>query len=91
MRAAPILGPASASHDDQPTPNAPPTNPQTATKAIAANREPPPVPHHRRYLWIFLDGLRPDREQASPPPVPPLTTDETHRMLGAPPSADHRA
>lgn len=46
---------------------------------------------YRRYLWIFLDGLRPDREQASPLPVPPLTTDETHRMLGAPPSADARA
>ena len=45
----------------------------------------------RRYLWIFLDGLRPDRDPASPPPMPPLTTDETHRMLGAPPRRTPRA
>lgn len=43
---------------------------------------------YRRYLWIFLDGLRPDRDQASPLPVPPLTTDETHQMLGSASSAN---
>lgn len=37
---------------------------------------------YRRYLWVFLDGLRPAREAATPLPVPPLTTQETHVMLG---------
>lgn len=45
---------------------------------------------YRRYLWIFLDGLRPRRDQTSPLPVQPLTTNETHRMLGSASSAVHR-
>lgn len=38
---------------------------------------------HRRYLWIALDGLRPRRDTTSPLPVPPLTTEETHILLGS--------
>ncbi|RZL84692.1 MAG: TetR/AcrR family transcriptional regulator [Rhodococcus sp. (in: high G+C Gram-positive bacteria)] len=38
---------------------------------------------YRRYLWIFLDGLSPHRDRTSPLPVPPLTTDETHALLGS--------
>ena len=45
---------------------------------------------YRRYLWIFLDGLRPARDQTTPLPVPPLTTQQTHLMLGAASSAVRR-
>lgn len=35
---------------------------------------------YRRYLWITLDGLRADRDP-SPLPVPPLSVDDTHKLL----------
>ncbi|MFF1602869.1 TetR/AcrR family transcriptional regulator [Streptomyces mirabilis] len=37
---------------------------------------------YRRYLWIFLDGIRADRGPTTALPVPPLTTPQAHRMLG---------
>ena len=37
---------------------------------------------HRRYLWLMLDGLRTHPHQASPLPLPPLTTEQTHSLLG---------
>ena len=42
---------------------------------------------YRRYLWIFLDGLRPARDAATPLPVPSLTTQQAHLMLGAAPAS----
>jgi AcrR family transcriptional regulator len=38
---------------------------------------------YRRYLGIALDGLRPQREGATDLPVPPLTTQQTHALLGS--------
>ena len=38
---------------------------------------------YRRYLWVVLDGIRPDRTDATPLPVPSLTTQQAHLMLGA--------
>src|SRR5699024_6170926 len=43
---------------------------------------------YRRYLWIFLDGIRPERGGTATLPVPSLTTQETHLLLGAPPSEE---
>src|SRR5699024_4860535 len=40
---------------------------------------------YRRYLWIALDGLRPERTGTSRLPIPPLTTQQTHTLLGAEP------
>ena len=37
---------------------------------------------YRRYLWIALDGLRPQRGDVTDLPVPPLTTQQTHVLLG---------
>jgi hypothetical protein len=37
---------------------------------------------YRRYLWILLDSLQP-----APLPVPSLTTQQTHVLLGARPGA----
>lgn len=38
---------------------------------------------YRRYLWLALDGLRPSRTGVSELPVPPLTTAETHTVMGS--------
>ena len=38
---------------------------------------------YRRYLWVFLDGLRPGRDAPSELPIPSLTTQQAHIMLGA--------
>ena len=40
---------------------------------------------YRRYLWIFLDGIRPERGGTTTLPVPSLTTRQAHLLLGAPP------
>jgi len=40
---------------------------------------------YRRYLWIFLDGIRPERGGTTTLPVPSLTTQQAHLLLGAPP------
>ncbi|MFJ9588722.1 hypothetical protein [Streptomyces acidicola] len=45
---------------------------------------------YRRYLWVFLDGIRPDRDDATPLPVPSLTTQQAHLMLGAGASGDQQ-
>ncbi|MEV6592400.1 TetR/AcrR family transcriptional regulator [Streptomyces acidicola] len=45
---------------------------------------------YRRYLWVFLDGIRPDRDDATPLPVPSLTTQQVHLMLGAGSSGDQQ-
>ncbi|WP_323958838.1 TetR family transcriptional regulator [Arthrobacter sp. JZ12] len=37
---------------------------------------------HRRYLWLMLDGLRPNKTSLLP--VAALSTDEAHRLLGSP-------
>ena len=36
---------------------------------------------YRRYLTLFLDGLRTDRDTFTPFPVPPLNPDDTHRAM----------
>jgi AcrR family transcriptional regulator len=36
---------------------------------------------YRRYLWIFLDGIRAPSSHRSPLPVEALTTAETHTLL----------
>ncbi|HJQ02774.1 MAG TPA: helix-turn-helix domain-containing protein [Jatrophihabitans sp.] len=36
---------------------------------------------YRRYLTMFLDGIRTDRESFTRLPVKPLTADETHRAM----------
>jgi Aldo/keto reductase family len=36
---------------------------------------------YRRYLTMFLDGIRADQRQLTPLPVPALTTHETHRVM----------
>lgn len=58
----------------------------TTPNSIDAN-EPGDISQlYRRYLWIVLDGLRPDRDTTTLLPVPPLTTQQTHTLLG---SASH--
>lgn len=37
---------------------------------------------YRRYLQLILDGLRAEPGVASPLPVPALTSDETHALMG---------
>lgn len=44
---------------------------------------------YRRYLWIFLDGLRPDPDAKASLPVPSLTTQQAHIMLGSASAAEH--
>lgn len=39
---------------------------------------------YRRYLRIVLDGLRAEPDGTSPLPVPPLTVQQTHDLLGRP-------
>ncbi|WP_314451062.1 hypothetical protein [uncultured Microbacterium sp.] len=36
---------------------------------------------HRRYLWLMLDALRVHPHEASPLPVPALTSGQTQRLL----------
>ena len=36
---------------------------------------------YRRYLTLFLDGLRTDRATFTPLPAPPLSADDTHRAM----------
>jgi hypothetical protein len=36
---------------------------------------------YRRYLTIFLDGVRADRGPLTPLPVEALTTDQTHTVM----------
>lgn len=36
---------------------------------------------YRRYLTIFLDGIRTDRETFTPLPLPALTADQTHEVM----------
>lgn len=38
---------------------------------------------YRRYLWIMLDGLKPERDDVSPLPVDALTTEQAHFILGS--------
>ena len=38
---------------------------------------------YRRYLWIMLDGLKSARDDVSPLPVDPLTTEQAHALLGS--------
>ncbi|MFC9056727.1 TetR/AcrR family transcriptional regulator [Streptomyces sp. NPDC057074] len=69
---------------------------QVALTALAATAQARPVIEgrddivtiYRRYLWIFLDGLRPGRDGVSALPVPALTTEQTHILLGSPPLED---
>lgn len=64
---------------------------QVALTALARTAaDAPPVPGredldqlYRRYLGFFLDGLRPRRDDAADLPVPALTAEQTHVMLGA--------
>lgn len=37
---------------------------------------------YRRHLWLLLDGLRTHPDQPSQLPVPALTTDQTHAVMG---------
>ncbi|MEY9778079.1 TetR/AcrR family transcriptional regulator [Arthrobacter sp. MW3 TE3886] len=65
------------------------------SETVADRTEPGILPDvgqlYRRYLWIALDGLRARPEGVSPLPVGPLTTEETHTLLGPPqPGADTR-
>lgn len=41
---------------------------------------------YRRHLWVILDGLRPARETTSPLPVPALSTQQAHVLLGSTPN-----
>jgi AcrR family transcriptional regulator len=41
---------------------------------------------HRRYLWMMLDALRVHPHDASNLPIPPLTTDQAHRLLSLRPA-----
>jgi hypothetical protein len=36
---------------------------------------------YRRYLTMFLDGIRADQRQLTTLPVPALTTHETHKVM----------
>lgn len=36
---------------------------------------------YRRYLTMFLDGIRTDRSTFTPMPVPPLTAEQTHLAM----------
>ncbi|MCP3425236.1 TetR/AcrR family transcriptional regulator [Rothia sp. AR01] len=64
---------------------------QVALTAIASTAQDGPPPDerddigqlYRRYLWMLLDGLRPYRDKATALPVPPLTTAQTHLLLGS--------
>src|SRR5690625_4616373 len=40
---------------------------------------------YRRCLWVALDGLRPHRADTSALPIPPLTTEQAHSLLGSEP------
>src|SRR5699024_2273221 len=40
---------------------------------------------YRRCLWVALDGLRPHRADTAALPIPPLTTEQAHSLLGSEP------
>ncbi|MBT2498579.1 TetR/AcrR family transcriptional regulator [Agromyces sp. ISL-38] len=44
---------------------------------------------YRRYLWVMLDGLTPQRADTTPLPVQALTTEQLHALLSAPINADN--
>ena len=64
---------------------------QIAVVAIATTAQDGPVLEdrddteqlYRRYLAVALDGLRPPGKRVNALPVPPLTTEQLHRMLGS--------
>lgn len=66
---------------------------QVALNTIATAAQDGPAPDnrddvgelYRRYLWIFLDGLQPRRDYTTTLPVLPLTTQQTHVLLGSTP------
>lgn len=39
---------------------------------------------YRRYLALFLDAIRADRDVTTPLPVPPVTADQTHAAMTGP-------
>ncbi|MBT2534542.1 TetR/AcrR family transcriptional regulator [Arthrobacter sp. ISL-48] len=44
---------------------------------------------YRRYLWVMLDGLTPQRGDTAPLPVQALTTAQLHTLLRGPITADN--
>ncbi|MBT2547645.1 TetR/AcrR family transcriptional regulator [Arthrobacter sp. ISL-65] len=44
---------------------------------------------YRRYLWVMLDGLIPQRDDTAPLPVKALTTMQLHTLLSDPITADN--
>jgi AcrR family transcriptional regulator len=53
---------------------------QVGLNAIMARSRDAHPGLYRRYLHLMLDGLR--SESSSPLPVPPLTSDQTHAVMG---------
>jgi len=54
---------------------------QTALSAIIDSTRAISPSLYQRYLTIFLDGIRTDRSQFTPLPVPPLSAAQTHRAM----------
>jgi hypothetical protein len=44
---------------------------------------------YRRYLWVMLDGLTPQRDDTAPLPVQALTTAQLHVLLSDPLTDDN--